>query len=179
MKKKSVKASDVKAKSKAAPKAKKAVKKATSKKKEETVESDFPGYPLYAAADDIMNRSSRVDRDMEHPKGSPTIAPYTPSIDSEDEEKEIATRKSKSRNDDFEVTGEDLEALGTSDLESDGGEDEELKKRATPVDFSGNDLDVPGSEDDDQQESVGSEDEENNSYSLGGDDHDDLEEDKA
>ena len=71
-----------------------------------------------------------------------------------------------------DITKEDLEALGPKDLSMDLGDDEDLKHRVHPVDFSGSDLDVPGAELDDEEESLGSEDEENNSYSLGGDDHD-------
>jgi hypothetical protein len=160
-------------------KTKKKILKSSPGKIKETTQSEFPGYPLYAAADDIMNRSERIDADIEQPKGSPQIATYKPTIDSDEEEREINTRSGKKDTDDSEVTEEDQETLGSVNLESDGGDDELLKERTTPVDFSGNDLDVPGVEDDDQQESVGSEDEENNSYSLGGDDHNDLEEDKS
>jgi hypothetical protein len=77
------------------------------------------------------------------------------------------------------VTREDLAALGSDDLNGDGGDDDQLRDRTTPVDFTAEDLDIPGSELDDAEEDVGSEDEENNSYSLGGDDHNDLEEDKS
>lgn len=70
-----------------------------------------------------------------------------------------------------DITPEDLEALGPKNLSMDGGDDEDLKHRPYPVDFSGDDLDVPGSEDDDAAERIGSEDEENNLYSLGGDNH--------
>jgi hypothetical protein len=66
---------------------------------------------------------------------------------------------------------EDFEAIGSEDLNMDMGDDEQLKHRAHPVDFSGGDLDVPGAELDDEDEALGSEDEENNSYSL--DDNDD------
>jgi hypothetical protein len=75
-----------------------------------------------------------------------------------------------------DVTKEDLEALGPRDFSMDLGDDEDLKHRVYPVDFSGNDLDVPGAELDDQSEKIGSEDEENNPYSIGGDAHDKLEE---
>lgn len=61
----------------------------------------------------------------------------------------------------------------------DMGDDEQLKHRTRPVDFSAQDLDVPGAELDDEKEAIGSEDEENNSYSLGGDNHKDLEEPRA
>jgi hypothetical protein len=75
-----------------------------------------------------------------------------------------------------DVTREDLEALGPVDLSQDMGDDEDLKHRVYPVDFSANDLDVPGMELDDKSEAIGSEDEENNPYSIGGDAHDKLEE---
>jgi hypothetical protein len=64
------------------------------------------------------------------------------------------------------LTREDLMALGYADLNNDQGDDELLKDRAIPVDFSGKDMDVPGSEQDDRSEDIGSEDEENKSYSL-------------
>lgn len=69
----------------------------------------------------------------------------------------------------FDVTDEDLEALGPKDLSMDMGDDELLRRRKRPVDFAGSELDVPGSELDDADEATGNEDEENNSYSLGGD----------
>jgi len=78
-----------------------------------------------------------------------------------------------------DITPEDLEALGPIDLSMDGGEDEQLKQRTHPVNFSGDDLDVPGAELDDEEEQIGSEDEENNSYSIGGDNHENLEEDPS
>ena len=59
------------------------------------------------------------------------------------------------------------------------GDDEQLKHRKWPVDFTARDLDVPGSELDDRNEMIGSEDEENNSYSLGGDNKENLEEDST
>ncbi|HEY3404043.1 MAG TPA: hypothetical protein VGK59_11685 [Ohtaekwangia sp.] len=65
-----------------------------------------------------------------------------------------------------QLTREDLMALGYADLNNDQGDDELLKDRAMPVDFSGKDMDVPGSENDDSSEEIGAEDEENNAYSL-------------
>jgi hypothetical protein len=78
---------------------------------------------------------------------------------------------------DAKVTQDDLDTLGTEELNMDGGDDDLLKDRTHPVNFSGDELDVPGSEDDDDMENIGEEDEENNSYSIGGDKHNDLEED--
>lgn len=68
-----------------------------------------------------------------------------------------------------DVTKEDLQTLGSTDLNIDMGDDEQLKHRLYPVDFAGADLDVPGAELDDASERIGTEDEENNTYSLGGD----------
>lgn len=81
-----------------------------------------------------------------------------------DQEREEMDEKNE-----FEVTKEDLEALGPKDLSMDMGDDEQLRRRRRPVDFAGSDLDVPGAELDDADEATGNEDEENNSYSLGGD----------
>lgn len=67
------------------------------------------------------------------------------------------------------LTQEDFEALGPNDLSMDMGDDEDLKHRVYPVDFTGQDLDIPGTELDDASEDLGSEDEENNHYSIGGD----------
>jgi hypothetical protein len=140
---------------------------------------DFPGYPKYAADEDIMNRAKRVDADLESNRvetkrvlNAKQAGQETPSIDTEEEEEQIAK-------DEFAVTSEDLEALGPEELSLDMGADEELKHRSRPVDFTAKDLDIPGSELDDASEANGSEDEENNSYSIGGDDHNDLEENKG
>ena len=85
----------------------------------------------------------------------------------------IVSDKSKVPPPDSDVTKEDLDALSESGLSTDGGEDEQLKRRSHPVDFAGEDLDVPGAELDDEREVTGNEDEENNPYSLGGDRHED------
>ena len=66
----------------------------------------------------------------------------------------------------FNLTKEDLDALGEDELAMDGGEDDMLRERGWPVDMSGEDLDLPGVELDDENEAIGSEDEENNGYSL-------------
>ncbi len=87
-----------------------------------------------------------------------------PNPHDDDDEAELFVKGTEA-----DVTKADLEALGPRDLSMDGGDDEDLKHRVYPVDFSGGDLDVPGSELDDEQEDIGSEDEENNSYSRGQD----------
>ncbi len=139
-------------------------------------EKEFPGYPHYNPDEDILKQAKRVDTDIEvvpaqdANKVSRVEEIPQPSID--DQADEPAT-------DPYTVTEEDLQALGSEELSMDGGDDEQLRKRKTPVDFTGDGLDVPGSELDDAEENVGSEDEENNSYSLGGDNHNDLEEDRS
>ncbi len=151
--------------------------KTYSLKAAEEKTNKFPGYPLYAAAEDIMNQGKRVNGDMEDP-GSLKNTPISklPGLSATENIDKIDPEDSIEAPDQYAVTSEDLEALGEKELSMDMGDDEELKHRTAPVDFSGNDLDVPGSELDDEQESVGSEDEENNNYSLGGDNHEDLEE---
>jgi hypothetical protein len=87
--------------------------------------------------------------------------------------------KQRAEDEDAELTRADLDALGSAsgDLNMDGGDDDQLKKRKTPAHFSGDGLDVPGSDDNKDMENIGEEDEENNFYSLGGDNHNDLDED--
>ncbi len=158
--------------SRSAPK-KMAAKKSTHKS--EDSEKEFPGYPKYGAEEDITRNAKRIDENLddevltqvkhnEEPKPS-KVAPDEGLLDEQP--------KSKSK---FDVTDEDLEALGPKDLSLDMGDDEQLKHRNRPVDFTGKDLDVPGTELDDEEEDRGSEDEENNIYSLGGDDKSNLEE---
>jgi hypothetical protein len=153
----------------------------TTKKKKKKVDQDFPGYPQYGAEEDITHNASRVDENLddevltqvkhhEEPKPSKP-APDEGAADKSDSLEPEENTKAK-----FDVTREDLEALGPEDLSMDMGDDEQLKHRVRPVDFSGEDLDTPGTELDDDQEEVGSEDEENNNYSLGGDDKNNLDE---
>jgi hypothetical protein len=154
-------------------------KRPPAKKTGKTEKKEFPGYPLYPASDDITDRAKQVPADLEDPSlrenNSAGNAPRTPNMAKQQDDEGQAREPEN----EFDVTPEDLEALGPKDLSMDMGEDEELKHRSAPVDFSGDDLDVPGSEDDDLSEASGSEDEENNSYSIGGDRHEDLEEDRS
>lgn len=143
-------------------------KQAKPTKKGKAGDEKFPGYPKYPAQEDIMNRANRVEMGLD---GEAAAGPLDPS------KVKTVRKTTTSKHNESDVTKDDLQALGDTELESDEGDDELLKKRIYPVDFSGEDLDVPGVEDDDASERIGSEDEENNSYSLGGDDHDDLEED--
>lgn len=162
---------------------------------------EFPGYPPYPPEEDIMNRSNKVVRiegDLENTnsvgRGLNTSHEQIEGIRtfSGDEMAEGAESEFRNeglgvddgeedlegRRDDSDVSSEDIQALGPKDLSMDLGEDEQLKQRVWPVDFTGRDLDVPGSEQDDEREDIGAEDEENNPYSLGGDRHEDLEEGK-
>lgn len=126
----------------------------------------------YPPSEDIMNPSNGMERvhvDLEDMSTSRTSGKQMT---------EEAVREGRA-NKESDLTKEDRRALGTDGLNSDEGDDDQLRNRVTPVDFAGKDLDIPGSEMDDASEAIGAEDEENNSYSLGGDNHEDLEEDRA
>ena len=137
-------------------------------------EKSFPGYPKYPASEDIVYRAKRVEMDL----------------DGEDQLPEANARPDKAAppsaphpnkhpgHSPSDVTKDDLQALNAEENNLEG-DDEVLKGRAYPVDFSGKDLDVPGAQLDDAEEEVGDEDEENNLYSLGGENHEDLEEDRS
>lgn len=121
-----------------------------------------------------MNQGERVEGNLNDEFTS--TAKENPSNTSVED---IIEHNGKTTTNEFDVTEEDIEALGPKDLSMDMGDDEILKHRLMPVDFSANDLDIPGSELDDASEDIGAEDEENNSYSLGGDKNDDLEGDHS
>ena len=138
--------------------------------------SQFPGYPLYSPEEDIMNKGKRVDIDVDADSTS-SIEKLNSDLNKKSNKIDNTEKLIDGRS---ELTKEDFEALGPKDLSLDMGEDEELlKHRVYPVDFTGEDIDVPGSELDDAREAIGAEDEENNNYSIGGDRHEDLEEDKS
>jgi hypothetical protein len=141
---------------------------------DQTDQDNFPGYPQYPPQEDIVRNGQRVEGNF----GDEGFDPQKSAIPTEPESNndQSALIPESEINSEFEVTEEDLEALGPVDLSLDLGEDEQLKQRTHPVDFAGENLDVPGTTDDDEREQVGSEDEENNPYSLGGDAHSDLEE---
>ena len=146
----------------------------TNKKKPSKDDQEFPGYPKYPGKEDITVQNNRVSMNEE---GLATSRENLAKTSSPDDENVI---RPSSRRRESDLTREDLEALGPDDLSLDMGEDEELlKHRTRPVDFSGDDLDIPGSELDDENEKIGSEDEENNIYSLGSDREDDLEDRKG
>lgn len=140
------------------------MKKHTQKRTRAT-KREFPGYPKYPASEDILNQAEKVDLDVDGSliDSKPGGIAYEGENIMPEENESTSTSES-------DLTKRELETL--KDAENSSGEDEELKERVYPVDFSGDDLDVPGSELDDDNEEIGSEDEENNSYSLGGDNND-------
>jgi hypothetical protein len=154
--------------------------------KKGTGDQDFPGYPKYSPEEDITRQAKRIDENLDDEvltqvKNKKELKDSNNRLKTSNDGESGASEVSDGQRTDrdrttFEVTNEDLEALGPKDLSMDMGDDEQLKHRTRPVDFSGKDLDVPGSELDDEQEEKGSEDEENNSYSLGGDGKENLDE---
>lgn len=160
-----------------------AAKKSKPKKQaaNKNTTQEFPGYPPYPASEDITRNSKRIDADIEDLSLSKAVTPKL--------KKPVAKKLKRKTADDLvdeslkkssnDLTKEDYEALGPKDLSLDMGDDEGLKHRASPIDFSAKDMDIPGSELDDDLEAIGSEDEENNAYSLGGDNHENLEEDQS
>lgn len=146
-------------------------KKAMGKnnRKKDVEQEEFPGYPSYAPIDDIMERGERAEGNLDGETFSDlkkgTLPKIKKSEASAGDVVDGVEDELKSTNNEFDVSKEDLEALGPEDLSLDMGDDEDLKHRTTPVDFAGEDLDIPGTELDDVQEEIGSEDEENNHYS--------------
>ncbi|MEJ1242024.1 hypothetical protein WBG78_28010 [Chryseolinea sp. T2] len=133
-------------------------------------EQSFPGYPKYPATEDIVYRAKRVEMDLDGDENAQDV----------DERKRPARPSAASKGGSespSDVTRDDLQALN-SEERSFEGDDEVLKGRVYPVDFSGEDLDVPGAQQDPDEE-TGNEDEENKLYSLGGENHEDLEEDRT
>jgi len=169
---KTTKNSNTPAAKKSAPASKSAKTTANATPAKKAPKDKLPGE--YPASEDIMNPSNGMERvhvDLEDMSTSRTSGKQMTEEASREHK-----GKTKSESD---LTKEDRRALGTDGLNSDEGDDDQLRNRVTPVDFAGKDLDIPGSELDDASEAIGSEDEENNSYSLGGDNHEDLEEDRA
>src|SRR5262245_18641848 len=124
--------------------------KVTTSAEDASQQEDFPGYPPYPPEDDIVRHDKRVEGNLgadgfESADQVKSAAPVAPPQQAPDE-------SSAGDNDEFDVTDEDLEALGPVDLSLDMGEDEQLKQRTHPVDFAGESLDVPGAEEDDKSE---------------------------
>lgn len=151
---------------------------ASLSKKTRNSSKEFPGYPKYPAEEDITRQSNRVDENLDDElltQVKHNQEPKAPKLTADEGTSNTLDDEKNAKNK-FDVTDEDLEALGPKDLSMDMGDDEQLKHRNRPVDFTGEDLDVPGTELDDDQEEKGSEDEENNIYSLGGDEKNNLDE---
>jgi hypothetical protein len=154
---------------KSAPASKSTNSKATHAKKA-PAKKKLPGE--YAPEEDIMNPTNGMERVHVN------LEDLSTSRKTDKQMTEEVARETKGKTE-SDLTKEDRRALGSDGLNSDEGDDDQLRNRVTPVDFAGKDLDIPGSELDDASESIGAEDEENNSYSLGGDNHEDLEEDRS
>ncbi|MEO7988962.1 MAG: hypothetical protein ABI663_05430 [Chryseolinea sp.] len=135
-------------------------------KKTQNENAQFPGYPQYSADDDIFRKGKRIDENLDDSDDvlKNGDAKVSSRLKNSSTKKNSEVKGSK-KNNESDVTKEDLQALGPKDLSMDMGDDEELKQRQRPVDFAGKNLDVPGSDADDAQEDIGSEDEENNVYS--------------
>lgn len=159
------------------PAAKKDARKTAAKKLSQTAkpkaneEQKFPGYPKYPASEDIMNNGDQLEGNLDDEVLTGQRVDMSRTKDQADtmDDKEMPEgaedELKPAKKSQYDVTHEDLEALGSEELSMDMGDDEQLKHRDRPVDFTGKDLDVPGSELDDEAEETGAEDEENNSYS--------------
>jgi hypothetical protein len=142
------------------------------KNKSENENTPLPGE--YPPSEDIMNRHNEVKRVTIDPDGISNSK--SPGGISEKMEFPFPVDNETRTPGPSDLTKEDYEALGPKDLSLDGGDDEQLKHRVWPVDFSARDLDVPnGTTGKDDAMDQG--DEENGHYSLGGDDKENLEED--
>jgi hypothetical protein len=146
----------------------------TNQVAEDGQEEALPGYPPYPPQEDIVRNNERVEGSLGDEGFDSQEAASSSESELQPDQAELP--REPESNSEFDVTEDDLQALGPVDLSLDLGEDEQLKQRTHPVDFAGENLDVPGATDDDKREQIGAEDEENNSYSLGGDAHSDLEE---
>lgn len=149
-------------------------------------DGEFPGYPQYPAQEDIMNPGNGIAREelaetisklvkTNSKTGAKALRNETLNQFLPVEQGEEADVSALTESD---VTNEELNLIGSDELNSDMGEDEDLKKRTFEVDMAGQDLDIPGSDPESENENTDEEDEENNLYSIGGDRHDDLDEDK-
>lgn len=126
------------------------IKKGKNQKKND----DFPGYPKYPASEDIMNRGERIPLDTDGSSDNEPV--HSGNNEKGNRDKNLTDAEVAGQGPDFVENFTPLEE-----------QDEELKNRTYPVDFTGGDLDIPGTELDDASEDTGNEDEENNSYSLG------------
>jgi hypothetical protein len=154
-----------------------------NKKQEEGPEKEpFENRPLpgeYPPSEDIMNRMNEMERVSIDPDNlTPASGPSSTLREDLESDSPFPEERPthKATRGPSDLTKEDFEALGPRDLSMDGGDDEMLKQRTWPVDFSASDLDVPSGETD-KPDAMEQGDEENDHYSLGGDSHDSLEDD--
>jgi hypothetical protein len=130
----------------------------------------------YPPGEDIMNRKNEIERvsidpdNLSNAKSPGAIADKMEFPFPEENDTHAAAPGPS------DLTKEDYEALGPEDLSLDGGDDEQLKHRVWPVDFSARDLDVPDGSTG-KTDAMDQGDEENDHYSLGGDEKDNLEDD--
>src|SRR6185503_9914746 len=122
---------------------------------------DFPGYPHYPATDDIFNNKSEklplVEEEVTQPeKNNPQSLPEDKILNEKPVEKSLFDEDEETKpGSEADVTPEEIMLLDSDNLNADGGDDDQLRNRVTPVDMSGSDLDVPGSELDDAAERIG------------------------
>jgi len=91
----------------------------------------------------------------------------------------MKTKNKQSETYNSEITPQERERLNQENVHTDGGDDENLRKRKRKPDFEGKDLDVPYSDKAKKNRGPnGLKDEENGMYSQGGNNND-LEEDHS
>jgi len=150
--------------------------------RQEENNEEFPGYPHYPAKDDIMSRTSDMER---VPLDVENLTPSGKYLNTKQEKNPLSNQPpldaaSSTEDDDMDltpgtegdVTRDDLIALGGTRYT-----DNDLQNNVRTNTVDGEDLDIPGAELDNPNEEIGEEDEENNYYSLGGERHENLEED--
>lgn len=75
-----------------------------------------------------------------------------------------------------DITEHDKDILNQDNIHGDGGDDQQLKERKKPVDFTGKNLDIPGSNEAKKGNGpAGLNDEENKLHSQGGESKNNLE----
>lgn len=158
-----------------------------AKKQSNQDDEQFPGYPHYSSAEDIMHEPIGARKVSTDPDDINRDNAYMATGDRNSDEKPMSALEDEEETDDdvvivpgteADVTKEDLELLGPKDQDMDMGDDEMLRVKLDPIGETGDDLDVPG-EDlmNEDEEALGQDDEENSYYSLGGERHEGLEED--
>src|SRR5688572_24258566 len=97
-----------------------------TKPSNQTDQDSFPGYPQYPPQEDIVRNGERVEGNL----GDEGFDSQKSAIPSEPESNndQPASIPESEITSEFEVTEEDLEALGPVDLSLDLGEDEQLKQ---------------------------------------------------